>query len=102
MTALFSHVPSKGPSLSQAYPQGHRFHKAFPSELQTSMPHAPNPVLVIANAAQSRRFGFGWMFSLPNVDAGPHLIPFLYATKAPCTTLNTKQMASQYLLDCVD
>lgn len=83
MTALFSHVPSKGPPLSQAYPQGLRFHEAFLSELQTSMPHAPNPAQVIANAAQSCRFRLGWMFSLPNVAAGPHLIPFLYATEAP-------------------
>lgn len=102
MTALFSHVLSKGPPLSQAYPQGRRFHEGFRSELQTSMPHAPNPELVIANAAQSCRFGLGWMFSLPNVAAGPHLLPVLYATEAPCTTLNTKQVASQDLLDCVD
>lgn len=46
------------------------------------------------------------MFCLPNMAAsllraGPHLIPFLHATKAPCTTLITKQMFNQYLLDCV-
>lgn len=50
--------------------------------------------------------GGGSVFCLSNIAAnllraGPHLIPFLHATKAPCTTLITKQMFNQYLLDCV-